>query len=100
MRFRNALLEPTSKINNYELYLDGSTGWGITFPGGYMEVEEGPHPSVGWMNAEINGIAICVRGHETPTIPNDYWMGKMSNQRLSKFFDDLLEKHKSSHPFV
>jgi hypothetical protein len=100
MEFTNKLLESAKKIGKYELYLDGSTGWGITFAGNYIEVEEGPHASVGWMNAEINGIQINARGYDTPIIPDDYWMGKMSDKKLSNFFDRLIAKYKSSYPLV
>lgn len=100
MEFTSTLLEKAKKIGKYELYLDGSTGWGILFPGGFIEVEEGPHASVGWMNAEINGIKINLRGSDRPSIPEDYWMGKMTDKKLISFFNRLIAKYKSSYPLV
>lgn len=92
--FRSDFLEFQFIVGKYEVYLDGSTGWGITFPGGYLEVEEGPHPSVGWMNGIINELEISLRGYDVPQLPEEFNMGKMSNTGLSKFFDKIINKHK------
>ena len=91
--FSSEFLEFDSEIGKYELYVDGSTGWGITFPNGYMEVEEGPHNSTGYMNGEINGITVSAKGYEVPRIPNQYWTGNMSIDKLEKFFDDAIAKY-------
>jgi len=88
--FRNEDLVKDSDIGTYELYLDGGTCWGITFPNGYMEVEEGPHESVGYMNGEINGIAVSAKGYDVPRIPDKYWMGEMSKDELLKFLDSVI----------
>lgn len=91
--FRSDLLYRESNIGKYELYVDGHTGWGIIFPNGYMEVEEGPHESVGYMNGEINGIDISAKGYDVPRIPSKYWMGEMSDDELSKFFDGAITRY-------
>ena len=91
--FRSKLLYKDSDIGKYELYVDGSTGWGIVFPNGYMEVEEGPHDSVGYMNGEINGISIGAKGYDVPRIPGEYWMGEMSSDKLLKFFNDVISRY-------
>ena len=88
--FRNEYLTKDSNIGKYELYLDGGTCWGITFPNGYMEVEEGPHDSVGYMNGKINGIEVSAEGYNVPRIPGKYWMGEMSKSKLSNFFDSVI----------
>jgi hypothetical protein len=87
-------LNKDSNIGKYELYVDGSTGWGIIFPNGYIEVEEGPHESVGFMNGKINGIEVSARGHDVPRIPDEYWLGEMTRSKLAKFFDDVISKYK------
>ena len=89
-QFTNNFLYKESNIGKYELFVDGSTGWGILFPNGYIEVEEGPHKSVTRMIAEINGISFIRRGYDVQTIPDEYWTGKLSNEDLSKFFDNLI----------
>jgi hypothetical protein len=91
--FRSKLLYKDSNIGKYELYVDGDTGWGIIFPNGYMEVEEGPHESVGFMNGEINGISISARGYDVPRIPGEYWMGEMSSDELLKFLDSAISRY-------
>jgi hypothetical protein len=91
--FRSKLLYKDSNIGKYELYVDGDTGWGIIFPNGYMEVEEGPHESVGFMNGEINGISVSARGYDVPRIPGEYWMGEMSNDELLKFLDSAISRY-------
>lgn len=91
--FRSKLLYKEFDIDKYEFYVDGSTGWGIIFPNGYMEVEEGPHESVGFMKGEINGFSINARGYDVPRIPGKYWMGEMSNDELSIFFDRIIDKY-------
>jgi hypothetical protein len=91
--FRSKLLYKDSNIGKYELYVDGDTGWGIIFPNGYMEVEEGPHESVGFMNGEINGITISARGYDVPRIPGEYWMGEMSSDELLKFLDSAISRY-------
>jgi hypothetical protein len=91
--FRSELLYKDSNIGKYELYVDGSTGWGIIFPNGYMEVEEGPHDSVGFMNGEINGVSVSARGYDVPIIPGKYWEGNMSSDELSRFFDRIISKY-------
>jgi len=93
--FRNELLYKDSNIGKYELYLDGSTGWGIIFPSGYLEVEEGPHESAGFMNGEINGIAVSTKSYNVPRIPSKYWEGNMSNSQLKSFFDKVIKKYKN-----
>jgi hypothetical protein len=93
--FRSELLYKESNIGKYELYVDGSTGWGIIFPNGYMEVEEGPHNDVGFMNGEINGVEVTAKGHDVPRIPEKYWMGEVSTDELSKFFDRVIDKYSS-----
>jgi hypothetical protein len=93
--FRSELLYKDYNIGKYELYVDGDTGWGIIFPNGYMEVEEGPHESVGFMNGEINGISISARGYDVPRIPGEYWEGNMSSDELSRFFDSVINRYKS-----
>ena len=93
--FRSDLLYKDYNIGKYELYVDGDTGWGIIFPNGYMEVEEGPHESVGFMNGEINGISISARGYDVPRIPGKYWEGNMSSDELSRFFDSVINRYKS-----
>jgi hypothetical protein len=91
--FRSKLLYKDSNIGKYELYVDGDTGWGIIFPNGYMEVEEGPHESVGFMNGEINGISVSARGYDVPRIPGEYWMGEMSSDELLKFLDSAISRY-------
>jgi len=91
--FRSNLLYKESNIGKYELYVDGSTGWGIIFPSGYLEVEEGPHDSTGFMNGEINGINVEAKSYDVPRIPSEYWQGKMSNNKLSGFFDRVISKY-------
>ena len=91
--FKNKYLEFNSKIGKYDLYLDGDTGWGITFPNGYMEVEEGPHKDVGFMNGKIRGIEVVARGQGVPNIPDEYWTGNMSDNKLLKFFDDAISRY-------
>ena len=93
-QFSNNLLYKDSNIGKYELYVDGSTGWGILFPNGYIEVEDGPHKSVSRMIAEINGISLIKRGYDVQTIPVEYWMGELSKEDLSKFFDNLIRGFK------
>jgi hypothetical protein len=93
--FRSDLLYKDYNIGKYELYVDGDTGWGIIFPNGYMEVEEGPHDSTGYMNGEINGISISARGYDVPRIPGKYWEGNMSSDELSRFFDSVINRYKS-----
>jgi len=93
--FRSELLYKDYNIGRYELYVDGSTGWGIIFPNGYMEIEEGPHESVGFMNGEINGVSIGARGNDVPRIPGKYWEGNMSSDELSRFFDSVINRYKS-----
>jgi len=88
--FSNSFLLKDSNIGKYELYVDGSTGWGILFPNGYIEVEDGPHKSVSRMIAEINGISFIKRGYDVQTIPDGYWMGELSKKDLSMFFDNLI----------
>lgn len=94
--FRNNLLYKDSNIGKYELYVDGSTGWGIIFPNGYMEVEEGPHESVGFMNGEINGISISTEGHNVPRIPEEYWIGEMSSDELLEFIDSVISRYNNT----
>ena len=89
-QFSNNLLYKDSNIGKYELYVDGSTGWGILFPNGYIEVEEGPHKSVSRMLGEINGISFIKTGYDVQTIPSKYWLGELSKEGLSKFFDNLI----------
>lgn len=91
--FRSNLLYIECNIGKYEFYTDGDTGWGIIFPNGYMEVEEGPHTDVGFMNGEINGITVSARGNDVPRIPNKYWMGEISNDKLSIFFDSVIARY-------
>ena len=91
--FRSKLLNRESNIGKYELYVDGHTGWGIIFPNGYMEVEEGPHESVGNMRGEINGTSVEARGYDVPRIPTEYWMGEMSVEELSSFFDSVIDRY-------
>jgi hypothetical protein len=91
--FRSKLLYKDSNIGKYELYVDGDTGWGIIFPNGYMEVEEGPHNSTGFMNGEINGISVSARGYDVPRIPGEYWMGEMSSDELLKFLDSAISRY-------
>jgi hypothetical protein len=91
--FRSKLLYKDSNIGKYELYVDGSTGWGIIFPNGYMEVEEGPHGSVGFMNGEINGVSVSARGYDVPRIPGKYWEGNISSDELSRFFDSVISRY-------
>lgn len=91
--FSSKLLYKKCNIGKYKLYVDGSTGWGIIFPNGYMEVEEGPHESAGFMNGEINGVSISASGANVPTIPSDYWMGEISNANLSKILDKFINKY-------
>lgn len=91
--FRSDLLYKDSNIGKYELYVDGDTGWGIIFPNGYMEVEEGPHESVGFMNGEINGVSIGTRGYDVPRIPGEYWEGNMSSDELLKFFNSVISRY-------
>lgn len=93
--FSNSFLYKDSNIGKYELYVDGSTGWGISFPNGYIEVEDGPHKSVSRMIAEINGITFTKRGYDVQTIPDEYWMGELSKKDLSKFLDDLIRSFQS-----
>lgn len=88
--FKSSLLYKDSNIGKYELYVDGSTGWGIIFSNGYIEVEEGPHRATSKMTAEINGVSFVKSGYNVPIIPDQYWMGDMSTEKLSKFFDDIL----------
>jgi hypothetical protein len=89
--FRSDLLYKSENIGPYELYVDGSTGWGIIFPSGYLEVEEGPALNQGWMSGEINGISISKRGEGVPIIPSKYWMGEMSKTKLKNFFDKVIK---------
>ena len=91
--FRSKLLQKESNVGKYELYVDGSTGWGIIFPNGYMEVEEGPHESVGFMNGEINGVSVEAKGYDVPRIPSKYWMGEMSNDELSTLLDSFIDRY-------
>jgi len=91
--FRSKLLYKDSNIGKYELYVDGSTGWGIIFPNGYMEVEEGPHNSTGYMNGEINGVSVSARGYDVPRIPGEYWEGNMSSDELLKFFNSVISRY-------
>jgi hypothetical protein len=93
--FRSDLLSKDSNIGKYELYVDGSTGWGIIFANGYIEVEEGPHESVGFMNGKINGVEVSARGKDVPRIPDEYWHGEMTSNKLSKFFDGVIDKYKN-----
>jgi hypothetical protein len=51
---------------------------GIIFANGYIEVEEGPHESVGFMNGKINGVEVSARGKDVPRIPDEYWHGEMT----------------------
>ena len=98
--FRNEFLEKSANIGIYELYVDGATGWAITFPGGYIEVDEGPHPDVSRMIAEVNGIEMYERGHSVPSIPDAYWTGNMSSRSLLKYFDSFVNKIKTAKPFT
>ena len=91
--FKSELLGKSTNIGKYELYLDGSTGWGILFPNGYIEVEEGPHDSVGFMRGEVNGISVYSEGYDVPRIPGSYWMGDMSDGELLTFFDEVVLKY-------
>ena len=91
--FRSKLLYKDSNIGKYELYVDGSNGWGIIFSNGYMEVEEGPHNITGFMNGEINGISVSARGNDVSRIPGEYWEGNMSSDELSRFFDRVISKY-------
>lgn len=91
--FRSNLLYKESNIGKYELYVDGSTGWGVIFPSGYLEVEEGPHDSTGFMNGKINGIPVEAKSYDAPRISSEYWEGKMSNDKLSAFFDRVISKY-------
>ncbi len=93
MSFKSDLLYKSSNIGKYELHLDGSTGWGILFPNGYIEVNEGPHDSVGFMRGEVNGISVYSKGYDVPRIPESYWMGNMSDGELLKFFDEVVLKY-------
>jgi hypothetical protein len=93
MSFKSELLYKSSNIGKYELHLDGSTGWGILFPNGYIEVEEGPHDCVGFMRGEVNGISVYSEGYNVPRIPGSYWMGDMSDGELLKFFDEVVLKY-------
>lgn len=93
--FKSDLLSKDSNIGEYELYVDGSTGWGIIFHNGYIEVEEGPHESVGFMNGEINGVGISARGYDVPRIPDEYWFGEMTSNKLAIFFDEVVDKYKN-----
>ena len=86
-------MDKSTNIGKYELYLDGSTGWGILFPNGYIEVEEGPHDSVGFMRGEVNGISVYSEGYDVPRIPGSYWMGDMSDGELLTFFDEVVLKY-------
>lgn len=93
--FKSDLLNKDSKVGKYELYTDESTGWGIIFPNGYIEVEEGPHESTGFMNGEINGVSVTAKGHDVPRIPDEYWLGEMTRNKLARFFDDVINKYKN-----
>lgn len=93
--FKSDLLNRDSNIGKYELYVDGSTGWGIIFPNGYIEVEEGPHESTGFMNGKINGIEVSARGRDVPRIPDEYWHGEMTSNKLGRFFDSIINKYKN-----
>ncbi len=46
------------------------------------EVEDGPHQCVSRMIGEINGISISASGYDVTSIPDEYWMGNMSNEDL------------------
>lgn len=91
--FKNDLLARESTIGQYEFYVDGSTGWGIIFPSGWLEVEEGPHVSTGFMSGEINGIPVSARAQDVPRIPDQYWQGQMSNRQLASIFDRAISKY-------
>ena len=91
--FKNDLLARESTIGKYEFYVDGSTGWGITFPSGWLEVEQGPHDSTGFMTGEINGIPVQARAQDVPRIPDQYWQGKMSNRQLESIFDRAISRY-------
>lgn len=91
--FRSNLLYKEGNIGKYEFYVDGDTGWGIIFPNGYIEVDEGPHEDVGYMNGEINGVSVSARGRDVPRIPSDYWIGNISSSKLSKIFDRFVAKY-------
>lgn len=93
--FKSNLLGKDSKVGKYELYVDGSTGWGIIFINGYIEVEEGPHECTGFMNGKINGIEVSVRGQDVPRIPDEYWHGEMTSNKLARFFDSIINKYKN-----
>ena len=97
--FRNEFLEKSANIGIYELYVDGATGWAITFPGGYIEVDEGPHSDVSRMIAKVKGIERYERGHAVPSIPDAYWTGNMSSRSLLKHFDSFVNKIKTAKPF-
>ncbi len=92
--FKNEFLYKSSNLGIYELYVDGSTGWAITFPNGYIEVEDGPHQCVSRMIGEINGIGISASGYDVTSIPDEYWMGNMSNKELVNFLDKLVSNYK------
>jgi hypothetical protein len=79
-----------------ELYVDGSTGWGIIFANGYIEFEEEGPWSVGFMNGKINGVVKCKR-KDVPRIPDEYWHGEMTSNKLSKFFNGVIDKYKKYH---
>jgi hypothetical protein len=92
--FKSEFLYKSCNLGIYELYVDGSTGWGITFPNGYIEVEDGPHQCVSRMIGEINGISISAKGYDVTSIPDEYWMGDMSNEELVNFLDKLVSNYK------
>ena len=72
-KFKSSLLQKSCNIGKYELWLDGSTGWGIIFPNGLIEVEEGPHESSGWMFGHINNysqtLGICILLQDVLNLP-------------------------------
>jgi hypothetical protein len=45
------------------------------------------------MNGEINGINVEAKSYDVPRIPSEYWQGKMSNNKLSGFFDRVISKY-------
>jgi hypothetical protein len=92
--FKSEFLYKSCNLGIYELYVDGSTGWGITFPNGYIEVEDGPHQCVSRMIGEINGISISAKGYDVTSIPDKYWVGDMSNEELVNFLDKLVSNYK------
>jgi hypothetical protein len=47
------------------------------------------------MNGKINGVEVSARGKDVPRIPDEYWHGEMTSNKLSKFFNGVIDKYKN-----